>query len=184
MKHPLLALAAALVLTGCEDPLALPPPSFQNTLDTATIYALRGTDLTLPSGFDIVNGAPSRTDRAEPFDIAFDLADDGRALLYPAFALGVNTDAAVLISSDTFDGLVTAPSEGYERDTAVAVTPGTVFVGRSRSTNQACALLGSLPRYGKFRVLSVNTTARSITIESLINANCGYRDLVVGYPEN
>ena len=42
-----------------------------------------------------------------------------------------------------------APDEGFQRDTAVTIAADAVLVVRSRSSNQACSLLGSLPRYGK-----------------------------------
>jgi hypothetical protein len=178
------ALLGLLVVVGCDDPLALPPPQFANALDTAVLHALRGTALTLPSGYDVVAGAPARTDRAEPFDFAFDIADDGRALVYPAAAIGVNSDAGVAETALDFEAIEAAPSEGFQRDTAVAVAPGTVLIVRSRSTNQACALLGSLPRYGKLRVLALDGVARTVTFEVLVNANCGYRALQPGLPEN
>jgi len=178
----LLAIPLLVAAVACNDPLALPLPSFENALDTVTIHALTGTALTLPSGFDIVNGAPARTDRAEPFDFAFDMNGDV-ALLYPAAALGVNTDAALQLSTLDFAAITTAPTEGFQRDSAVTISTGTVLIARSRSTNQACALLGSLPRYGKFRILTVDPAARAVIIETLINTNCGYRDLEPGLPE-
>ena len=177
-------LLGTVAAVGCDDPLALPPPQFTNVLDTAVLYALRGTALTLPSGYDVVAGAPARTDRAEPFDFAFDIADDGRALLYPAFAIGVSTDAGLVTSGIAFEAILEAPTEGFQRDTAVVVVPDDVLVVRSRSTNQACALLGSLPRYGKLRVLALDPTARTLTFEVLINSNCGYRGLQPGLPED
>lgn len=180
-RLPLAALA--LTLGACDDPLALPPPSSANAVDTVTVYALTGTSLSLPSGLDIVSGGPARTDRAEPFDLAFDLTAGG-AVLYPAAAIGVNTDAALLVATQPFDQVLTAPTEGFQRDSGVTVTAGMVLVARSRSTNQACALLGSLPRYAKLEVLAINPSARSITLKTLINANCGYRDLEPGFPEN
>jgi hypothetical protein len=174
----------ALAAVACDNPLALPPAQFANTLDTAVVYALRGTALALPSGFDIVNAGPARTDRSEAFDFAFDIADDGAAIIYPANALGVTTDAALLVSDQTFESVLTAPTDGFQRDTAVTVVVGTVLIGRSRVSNVGCALVGALPRYGKFRVLAVDLGTRALTLETLINTNCGYRDLEPGLPEN
>lgn len=180
----ILAIAFVSATVACNDPLALPPPQSENVVDTVTIHALRGTALTLPSGFDIVSRAPTRTDRAEPFDFAFDINDAGVALLYPAAVLGVSTDAALLVSTQDFTAITTAPTEGFQRDSAVSVSNGTVVIARSRTTNQACSILGSLPRYGKFRILTVDATTRAVTIETLINTNCGYRDLEPGLPES
>ena len=62
-----------------------------------------------------------------------------------------------------------------------------VFIVRSRPDAgigvTACAFfLGRLPRYGKFRVLSIDSVTRQITMEYLVNINCGYRSLEVGTP--
>lgn len=181
------AVGAAALLTAisaCNDPLALSPATFDNVVDTTIIYALRGTALTLPSGFDVVNGNVARTDRADPFDFAFDIADDGKPLLYPASVLGLSSDAALQVTSQPFDSVKSAPTDGFESDSALAVAAGDVILVRSRSTTQACALLGALPRYGKIRVLDVDTGTRAITLETLINTNCGYRSLEPGLPGN
>jgi hypothetical protein len=57
-----------------------------------------------------------------------------------------------------------------------------VFIGRSRNTSGNCYYLGSLPRYGKFRVVAVDVPNRTITLETLVNVNCGYRKLEPGFP--
>ncbi|MEX1051106.1 MAG: hypothetical protein WEC54_06095, partial [Gemmatimonadales bacterium] len=72
----------------------------------------------------------------------------------------------------------------FQRDTAVTVVVGTVLIGRSRASNVGCVVVGALPRYGKFRVLAVDIGTRALTLETLINTNCGYRDLEPGLPEN
>jgi len=42
--------------------------------------------------------------------------------------------------------------------------------------------VGALPRYGKFQVLSLDPVARSVTFQTLVNQNCGYRSLRPGIP--
>jgi hypothetical protein len=41
-----------------------------------------------------------------------------------------------------------------------------------------------LPRYGKFRVLDLNIEERSVTLELLVDVNCGYRGLEPGFPSS
>jgi hypothetical protein len=65
----------------------------------------------------------------------------------------------------------------------VVASPGTLFVIRSRSSNVQCAFSGGLPRYGKFHVLGVDLVARTVTLEMLVDLNCGYRGLEPGIPE-
>jgi hypothetical protein len=56
-----------------------------------------------------------------------------------------------------------------------------VFVARSRVSSLYCVYV-AVPRYGKFLVLSIDPTARSITMQALVDLNCGYRGLEPGLP--
>ena len=169
-------------LSACNDPFDLGRAFFENSVDTTTIFALRGTAIQLPSAFDIVVNQTARTDRAEPFDFAFDIDANGRAVLLPARTLGFSVNAGILVSDSTFDAVTDAPLEGYTDSIAVAIQVGDIFVARSRVTNAQCGLLGSLPRYGKFRVLVIDTQQRLLTVETLVNINCGFRGLEPGTP--
>jgi hypothetical protein len=178
------ATLAAAAFGACTNPLALPTPTSDNIVDTVTIYALRGTDIRLPSAFDIVLGTLSRTDRAEPFDFAFDFDSTGQAELLPAGALGLSAGAGPLTATSSFDSLVSAPTTSYDSVTAVPITPGQVLVGRSRLSTDNCLLGTPVPRYAKFQVLGVDAQARSATLEALVDLNCGYRSLAPGLPSS
>jgi hypothetical protein len=178
------AAGLGLAATACGDSLGLPPPIFENVVDTATLFALQGTDISAPSGYDVALASTSRTELGQPFDLAFDLDEADRPRIYPSGALGIASAAAVQTSDDTFDAIARAPLEGYQADTAIVVAPGTVFLARSRALSTFCSFLGALPRYGKFHVLEVDGPARSVTIELLVNQNCGYRSLTPGPVES
>jgi hypothetical protein len=176
-----LLLTAALP-AACGDPVNLNPPSTPNVVDTVQLHALRGTAVALPSGFDVPTRSATRTD-APDFDFAFDISDAGAALVYPAGALGLSPDPGLLRVSDTFEGVETAPTEGYVSSSALELAVNDVFVARSRPAAVGCTFTGALPRYGKFRVLAVDAVARSVMLEALVNQNCGYRDLLPGLPD-
>ena len=176
--------AAGILLGGlsaCDNTLQLPGATSTNAVDTVTVYALRGTSVILPSGFDIPSNLPARTDNAA-FDFAFDIDQAGHALVYPAGALGLARSPGVLLTGNVFDSLKTAPTTGYLDSLAVTVNTGDVFIVRSRPYIIGCELTGELPRYGKFRVLAVDLGLRSMTMETLVNQNCGYRSLEPGLP--
>ena len=177
-------VVAAAVLSGCGNPLALPPAQFENRVDTVTLYALRETAIGTPSGFDVVGRRASRTDLAQPFDFAFDIDSTGAAVLLPAASLGVSGNAGMALQDTTFEGLTEVPTVEFTTDRAVAIAAGNVLVIRSRPSSDFCSLLGSLPRYGKLRVLGLDPTARTMTFEAVINVNCGYRNLEPGFPES
>jgi hypothetical protein len=178
----LLALLAAAVACGADSQLA--PPQFDNVVDTVVLYALTGTPIATPSAFDGVRGTAVRTDQSLAFDFAVDLDASEVLELKPAGTLGYFPEAGLLITTETFDGLTSAPLEGYVGDTVRTAEAGTVFVLRSRASSELCPLAGSLPRYSKFRVLGVDPVERSVSLEFLVNRNCGYRGLEPGLPED
>jgi hypothetical protein len=175
---PLLVVAAV----ACGDDAQLPPPQFENVVDTAVLYALTGTPIATPSGFDGVQGVTVRTDLNRPFDFAVDLDGANVLQLLPAGALGYAAEAGLLIATESFDGITTAPLDGYVPDSVRAADVGTVFVLRSRASSELCALGGVLPRYSKFRVVAIDLPQRAITLEFLVDRNCGYRGLEPGLP--
>jgi len=153
-----------------------------NVVDTLTLYALRQTSIRLPSAYDMIQKRAVRTDNTPEFDFAFDVAADGTPLIYPRGALGLSADPGVLLmAGKTFDEVRRAPDSGYRADSALAVKAGDVFVARSRISSVLC-LFVSVPRYGKFHVLSIDAAERRIVLESLVDLNCGYRSLEPGLP--
>ncbi len=176
-------LGAVLFSAGCDNTLALPAAGGPNIVDTATLNALLGTPISSESGFDVVLRRTARTDRQDgTFDIAFDIVDS-RALIFTTGKLGLSAQSAIQTSNRAFHDITLAPLEDYERDVAITVEVGSVFIVRSRPTSSGCAFfLGQLPRYGKFEVLSLDLQTRQITLQTLVNRNCGYRSLEIGIP--
>jgi hypothetical protein len=182
LRHRRFSSLLVLAAIACGDDTQLPPPQFPNVVDTTVLYALTGTPLATPSGFDGVQGVPVRTDLNRPFDFVVDLDAANVLQLMPVGALGYVPEAGLLVTTDSFDGVTTAPLDGYVTDSARAADVGTVFVLRSRPSSELCALSGVLPRYSKFRVLAIDLPERAITIEFLVDRNCGYRGLAPGLP--
>ncbi len=177
-------LGVVLFTAGCDNTLALPLATQPNVIDTVTLHALQGTPINAASGFDVTLGLTARTDRqSEGFDIAFDIDDESRALIFTTGALGLNVRSAIQASDRAFENIVIAPLEGYELDRALVVGVDSVFIVRSRPASLGCVFfLGQLPRYGKFHVLDLNLETRRITLENLVNVNCAYRGLEFGIP--
>ena len=176
-----LTTSVAIVALACDD-TGLFPPGFPNSVDTVTLYALRGTPITAPSAYDIASGTVARTDRGDALDFAFDIDTAGSAVLLPAGRLGLTAQAGLQLSAKTFDELDRAPYDDYVVDSVLTVSVGDVLVGRSRNASGNCYYYGALPRYGKFRVMELDLDNRTITLEALVNVNCGYRGLEPGYP--
>jgi hypothetical protein len=55
-------------------------------------------------------------------------------------------------------------------------------VAHSRAS--ACSFGSIVFYYGKFEVLAIDTLARRIDLQALVDQNCGYRGLSPGFPTN
>lgn len=177
---PALFVGAAVTVLACDDPFGLPLARIPNTVDTVSLYALRGTPLTLPSGYYVEFRLPVRTDTTVLFDFVFDIDAGGQAQLLPTGALGLGRASGIKIVDMPFDAVTMAPPRPYVDSTAVAVTAGTVAVLHSRPSS--CSFLSTVFFYAKLRVLAIDPVERRIDFEILADVNCGYRGLEPGLP--
>ena len=180
-------LPIALLVAGlaaCSDPNQLPDAQITNVVDTFTISALTGTPIASPSAYSIADRRPIRTDLSAGFDFAFDIVPGSEApVLLPRSALGFPTEGALLpglqLREELFDAITEGLTNGYVTADTIAVAVGERYIGRSRVI---CSALG-VPKYGKFEILEIDAIERSITIQGLVNENCGYIGLEPGLPE-
>jgi hypothetical protein len=177
------AVAVALA-AACSDSNNLPDPTTENFVDTVTIGALEGTPISTPSGFGIQAGGV-RTDQSVDFEFAYNvrrLADGTyQRVFLPRAALGISSTSAnpgLMRRDESFDGITSAPSNGYVSDSAVPIEKGDRFVVRSRVV---CTSLG-VPLYGKLEIIDFADS--TVTFQTLVDENCGYKDLLPGLPAN
>jgi hypothetical protein len=154
---------------------------YPNYVDTLTMYALNGTPIRTPSAYSMLDLAMVGTDTTGAFDFAFDIDSAGRPVIYPSGVLGLSPTPGLQQTSTPFANLHTAPTDGYVADSALPLDTGSVFLARSRSATLSCLYL-SVPRYGKFHVLAIDKTQRTMTLEGLVDLNCGYHNLDPGLP--
>jgi len=175
-----LVSALAVVAAACDETVGLPPAGLANSEDTVSLYALDGTPLALPSGYNIQGKTALRTDQTTAFDFAFNITPPGQAVLLPTGALGLGRGSGIQLQGVPFDSVKTAPTGAYTDTAAVAVDSGTVAVVHSRPSQ--CLYGAVVFYYGKVQVLRVDTVARRIDFRVLVDQNCGYRDLEPGIP--
>ncbi len=183
LRHALCFLGAALAVlaAACDETTGLPAPAFANVEDTVSLFALDGTPLAAPSGYNIQAKTALRTDQTTSFDFAFNITPAGQAVLLPTGALGLGSGSGIQVQGVPFDSVKTAPSGAYADTVAVPVDSGTVAVVHSRASR--CDFTGvSVFYYGKVQVLAIDTVARRIDLRVLVDQNCGYRDLEPGLP--
>jgi hypothetical protein len=175
-------VAALFAAAACGENITIPPATIPNVVDTITLAAVTGTPVAQPSAYDMVNKLVVHTTVQQPFDMVFDINPSGSTIFEPALLVHLENEAGLLPSSLPFDSITTAPEEDYVSEAPLPVQLGSTFIGQSRLSNQNCTL-GSLPRYAKFHVLEIDTDARTVTLELLVNQNCAYRSLEPGIPE-
>lgn len=187
MRLPIsIVLPAALaLLVACGGNTDLAPASVPNVVDTATLGALNGSPVNLPSAYSVADGNPVRTDLTSAFDFAYDVDTTGRHVFLTLEVLRLsNTNGSgpgLQFSTQAFEQITQAPTENWITGDTIVVNVGDVLTARSRI---ACSGLG-VPLYGKLEILSFDDTPgdRKITFKVLSNENCGYRSLVPGLPK-
>ncbi len=172
-----MATTAIAACTGSQ----LPEATLTNAVDTVTMGALAGATLQEPSAFDITTGFPVRTDQTSSFDFVYTIDGQGQHVLIPlqAVGLGSNNTAnpGLQIVAESFDAITSAPQNGYDTADTLVIHVGDVIAARSRV---ACYL--SVPQYAKLQILSFDDSARTMQMQTLSDANCGYRGLAPGLP--
>ena len=178
---PLLCCVAVVgALTACGDDFTLPPAVATNRVDTVAVYALSGTPVGAPSGYQLEFRRVVRTDQTSLFDFAFDITAAGAPVFLPTGPLGLGEGSGLQVATAPFDSLTVAPTGGYVYDSATAAGAGAELLVQSRVTT--CSYGGSASYYAKLRVLSVDMVQRRAAFEILVNTNCGYRGLEPGLP--
>jgi hypothetical protein len=169
-------------ILACSDSNGLGDATVPNVEQTDTLWALVGTPVSTPSGYSVEGSTRVRTDLLIDFDFAYSIEPDGRHVLIPRAALGIDTANAVnpglRSSGETFEAIAIAPSDGYITDTPVVISAGERYVVRGRVT---CSL--GLPKYAKLEILQFDDVARLVTFRILTNDNCGFRSLEPGLPD-
>jgi hypothetical protein len=177
LLRPVLALPVALglVLAACGYESPLPRAIYKNVVDTVTLYALTGTPVRTPSGYNVQFREPMFIQDGGAFDFAIDLDSASRPLVLPTGALKMGRSSGAQISSLPFDSIRIAPTAGFQLDSATRVNVGERAIVHSRGT--LCSYQIPAVFYAKLEILSVDTLARRVTFKILVDTNCGYRGL-------
>ena len=178
------AVALATVLVACGDPTR-PRATTPNLLLAYSIHGLTGAPPATANAMNMYVG-PTRADASFDFDVALDLDQAGKILVYPVRAIAgplaglVPTRVGLQPMSGSFEALREAPERGYDTLTVQTISPGTVVAVEMVDLVSGLCIysFSGSSTYAKFVVDSVNTTTRRFYIRSVSDANCGYRSLV------
>ena len=176
----LTAIAGLALLVACNSSLGLPNAQVPNSVDTVTLYALRGTPVGTPSAYALIGPAIVHTDQSPVFDFAFDI--DSEPVLLPSGVFpGLQKNSGFQkANAASFAAVTAAPTVGYVGDRRLAISVGTLALVRSR--NQICADGSSRALFAKLHVLALDLSARTVRFEVVVDQNCGYLSLLPGLP--
>ncbi len=180
----LLTLAGLAVgVAACEDPFKV-QASFPNVNQTFTIAALTGADVSAPAGLYLDGRTVVRIGGDFAFDIAFDINAEGKPVFIPVGMVGTPLTGANPIGfqriAGGYEALTEAPKTGYHFDSTMAVDLGAAIAIQAQSAN----CLQSLTPYIFARAVidSINPATRVLYGRTVINLNCGFRQLTAGLP--
>lgn len=187
-----LATLSALLLSvaACGDDNAFRQQAFIENVERQTpLFALNGTPTGLPSAYAFTSETLVRpqvlASGGVNFDVAFDLTADNRVILYPVRRIvpappGGAPVVGLQRSTGAFAAVARAPDRGYTDDSSMVIARGEVVL--VRLTNTGC-ITGD-PFYAKMQIDTIFPAERRMILRTLVNRNCGYRDLTVGVPKN
>lgn len=185
-KFALAIVASAAILTACDDPDLL-RASLPTVEDVYTVFALTGTPAAYPSGINTYVRAAVRVDGIGNFDVAFDIDNQGRAVLYPVQKVVSSLSGARRVGlrkvTGTFESVTLAPTGTYA-DSVIVASEGDVVVVQSirNGSGDACQFDISPYIYTKMLVDSIAVDARTITVKTVLDPNCGFRSFESGVP--
>lgn len=183
----LAAIAAVVGLNACGNPTSL-RASLPTSTDSLSLFALSGTPAAYPSGLALVQRSPVRVDGSAGFDVAFDINANGDAVIYPVKLVvaspGTSRPVGLQKLAGTFEQITTAPSSGFELDSAVVMPVGQVVAVQSAHniSGDLCQFALNPNIFAKVVVDSVNTASRVIYFKLGVDPNCGFRSFAVGIP--
>jgi len=176
------AVAVAVLAIACGD-LTRPQATFMSTPNSYALYAFTGAPVNGGTAITFLSSLPSRADAAYAFDVAFDLDSAGHPIIYPVRAIASDLAGGVKrvglqVVPGPFDAVREVPQVGYDTLSAKTVNVGDVLAIEMLELNSCLYSRGGQSLYAKLTVDSVNTTTRRLYARTVIDPNCGYRQVV------
>lgn len=180
------ATCAAAMLAACDDPFA-PRATTEVRTDTFSVFAMNGTPVNVPTAFNVVFFTPVRIDPSYSFDVAFDIDDDGNAVLYPVRLVGgaVTSTRQVGLQKVTvpYDQVTKAPTGGYRYDSTLTLAANETAVIEMAAEQCAFQAVSQLV-VAKLEILAIDVSNRALAFRVTYDPNCGFRSFLPGIPKD
>ncbi|MGH7656222.1 MAG: hypothetical protein ACREN6_16340 [Gemmatimonadaceae bacterium] len=180
------ALFALVALVGaCDGPSNIPGQS-ENATQAFFVHALSDPVLDGSTALAFPARAVTRVDGTFNFDVAFDIDSAGNVKLLPPEVLGQNPAGNRLVGIITgigsYDDITSAPLSGYTVDSATVVVRGQAVAVQAQEPLCISSNPGAPYLYAKLVIDSVDVAGHGIYGRTMIGGDCGYRQLVPGFP--
>lgn len=174
---PVLAFAAI----ACGE-ITKPKASYANTFASYTLYAYPDAPASSFSAISFLGGG-TRTDASYAFDVTFDIDSAGKAQVIPVRVIGGALAGplkrvGMQLVTGPFENVREVPSSGYDTLSVQTVLPGQVLAVELQDFQSCLYSLGGSMIYAKLTVDSVNTTTRRLFGRTVVDPNCGYRQVM------
>lgn len=183
----MLALAAVTtaVTAACGNPLSYPGQS-ENATQPFYVHALTGSPLAVSTAITFPGRSVTRVDGTYNFDVAFDIDASGNVVLMPPELVGQDPNGnrlvGILKGVGTYDQITQAPFTGYTVDSVTVVSRGQAVVVQAQEPVCLTSNPSAPYLYAKLVIDSVDVVARGIYGRAMIGGDCGYRQLIPGFP--
>lgn len=175
----LTALALVLVATACD--ATGQKASYANIQRQFSLFALTGAPVNAPTAISFLGG-PTIADSKFSFDVAVDMDAAGATRVIPvrtlasAFSSGGQRVGLQLVPG-SFESLVEAPQAGYDTLGAKVVAVGSVLAVEIQDLRTCLYSQRGTSIYGKMVIDSVRVGERRIYGRTVVDVNCGFREL-------
>ncbi|MFI5231106.1 MAG: hypothetical protein ACHQSE_01215 [Gemmatimonadales bacterium] len=182
-------VALAALAGACDGPSTAPGLSSDAT-QAFFVHALNGDSMASPLSGSTALAFPARAvtrvDGTYNFDVAFDIDKNGNVVLFPPELVGQNPAGNRLVGIITgigsYDAITEAPLSGYTVDSTTTIARGQAVAVQAQEPLCLTSNPGAPYLYAKIVIDSVDVVGRGIYGRAMIGGDCGYRQLVPGFP--
>lgn len=182
---PGVLLVCAAVVGACTGPTTLAGLT-QNGTQPFFVHALSGSALATATAIAFPARSVTRVDGTFNFDVAFDIDASGNVILLTPELVGQNPAGNRLVGIITgigsYDAILEAPLTGYTVDSATVVARGQAVAVQAQESVCATSNPTAPYLYAKIVIDSVDRIGRGIYGRAMIGGDCGFRQLVQGFP--
>jgi hypothetical protein len=158
----------------------------QNGTQPFFVHALSGSVLAMATAIAFPARSVTRVDGTFNFDVAFDIDASGNVILLTPELVGQNPAGNRLVGIITgigsYDAILEAPLSGYTVDSATVVARGQAVAVQAQEAVCATSTPTAPYLYAKIVIDSVDRVGRGIYGRAMIGGDCGFRQLIQGFP--